>query len=46
MKPPSPETATTLRPGYTILAAIAEGRPAPMVASALSSSMVLGSRQR
>ena len=46
MNPPSPETATTLRSGCTIFAAIAEGRPAPIVASALSSSMVFGWRQR
>jgi hypothetical protein len=46
MKPPSPQIANTLRPGCTILAAIAEGRPAPMVASALSSRMLLGQRAR
>ena len=41
MKPPSPHTAITRRSGYSIAAAMAEGRPAPMVASALSSRMVL-----
>ena len=42
MKPPSPQMAMTLRSGWTSLAAMAEGSPAPMVASALSSNTVLG----
>ena len=42
MKPPSPQTAITFSSGSQILAAIAEGRPAPMVASELSRSTVLG----
>jgi hypothetical protein len=46
MNPPSPQMATTLRPGCTSLAAIADGSPAPIVASALSRSSVLGLRQR
>jgi hypothetical protein len=36
MKPPSPQTASTLRSGYSIAAIIADGSPAPMVANALS----------
>ena len=42
MKPPSPQIAMTLRPGYTIADIIALGSPAPIVASALSSSTVFG----
>ena len=45
MKPPSPQTASTRRPGYISAAIIAEGSPAPMVASALSSSRVLDTRR-
>ena len=41
MKPPSPQTAITRRSGYRIAAIIADGSPAPMVASALSRSSVL-----
>ena len=44
MKPPSPQSATHWRDGSITLAAIAAGRPAPIVARALSSSTVLGSR--
>lgn len=40
MNPPSPQTAMTRRPGCRSAAAIAEGRPAPMVARALSSRSV------
>ncbi len=40
-KPPSPQTAMTRRSGYSMAAIIAEGRPAPIEASALSSSKVL-----
>ena len=42
MKPPSPTMASTAWLGRTILVAIALGSPAPMVASALSSSRLLG----
>ena len=41
MKPPSPHTAITRRSGLSSAAMIADGRPAPIVASALSSSSVL-----
>ena len=41
MKPPSPQTASTRRSGCRIAAIMAEGSPAPIVASALSSSSVL-----
>ena len=40
MKPPSPHTASTRRLGNSIAAIIADGSPAPIVASALSSSSV------
>lgn len=46
MKPPSPQIATTFFCGCTILVAIAEGRPAPIEASALSSSSEFGSWAR
>ena len=46
MKPPSPHTASTRRSGCSIAAIIAEGSPAPIVASALSSSRVLATRVR
>ena len=46
MKPPSPQTASTRRPGWSIAAIIADGSPAPIVASALSSSSVLALRVR
>lgn len=42
MKPPSPQMATTVRFGWTILAPMAEGSPAPIEASALSSKTVFG----
>jgi hypothetical protein len=32
MNPPSPQTAITLREGWSIAAIIAEGSPAPIVA--------------
>ena len=46
MNPPSPHTASTRRSGWSIAAIIAEGSPAPIVASALSSSSVLGTQVR
>ncbi len=46
MKPPSPHTAITLRCGCTIFVAIADGSPAPIDASALSSSSEFGSCAR
>ena len=46
MKPPSPHTASTRLLGLSIAAIIAEGRPAPIVASALSSSSALALRVR
>ena len=46
MNPPSPHTAMTRRSGWSIAAIIADGSPAPIVASALSSSSVLGIQVR
>ena len=45
MKPPSPQTASTRRSGWISAAIIAEGRPAPIVARALSSSSVFDMRR-
>lgn len=42
IKPPSPQSAMTLRSGKIMLDAMAEGRPAPMVASALPTRKGLG----
>ena len=42
MKPPSPQIAITFCSGCSSAAIMAEGKPAPMVASALSSNTVLG----
>jgi hypothetical protein len=46
MKPPSPHTASTRRRGCSIATAIAAGKPAPIVASALSSSSVFATCMR